>query len=138
MDGVSQHRDRQEQPAAAATIYSGGDILTMEGDTPTYAESVAVKDGRISFVGSRAEAMKQQGSGTKLVDLQGKTLLPGFIDPHLHPILGSVILNGKAKAVRGNPTEPLVIRGCMEPFHGAMSRQALDGVSTPRPIIMSS
>jgi predicted amidohydrolase YtcJ len=155
----------QEQPTAAATIYFGGDILTMEGDTPTYAESVAVKDGRISFVGSKAEALKQQGPGTMLVDLQGKTLLPGFIDPHLHPILGSVILNtkfaspfdwtfpwGKAKAVRGNqafmtkvieysnaldnPTEPLVIWGYMEPFHGAMSRQALDGVSTTRPIII--
>jgi predicted amidohydrolase YtcJ len=149
----------------ATAIYFGGDILTMEGDTPAYAEAVAVKGERISFVGAKTEAMKQQGASTTLIDLQGKTLMPGFIDPHLHPILGSVILNtrfaspfdwvfpwGDAKAVRGheafmakviayskelsNPTEPLVVWGYMEPFHGAMSRKVLDGISRTRPIIV--
>ncbi len=112
---------RQSVPTAATVaepatiIYFGGDILTMTGDAPAYAEAVAVTDSRISFVGAKSDAMKLQGVGTQLVDLQGKTLMPGFIDPHLHPTLGAVILNtrfgspfdwsfpwGEAKAVRRN------------------------------------
>ncbi len=149
----------------ATAIYFGGDILTMEGDAPAYAEAVAITDGRIRFVGAKADAMKLQGTGTVLVDLQGKTLMPGFIDPHLHPILGAIILNtrfaspfdwvfpwGEANAVRGNetflakvkaysdtlrdPAEPLVVWGYMEPFHGPMSRTTLDAISTTRPIMV--
>ena len=56
----------------------------MEGDTPQYAEAIAVKDGKILYVGSKAEAMQQAGSGHQMVDLQGHTLLPGFIDAHGH------------------------------------------------------
>ncbi len=69
----------------ADVIYFGGDILTMsDASTPTYAESIAVDDGVILAVGS-AEAMNAfRGQGTRMVDLQGKTLLPGFIDGHGH------------------------------------------------------
>ncbi len=42
----------------ADTICHGGDILTMNGDTPSYAEAVAVNDGQIVFVGTRAEAFR--------------------------------------------------------------------------------
>ena len=45
----------------ADAIYGGGDIVTMEGDSASYVEAVAVKDGRIVLVGSRAEADKLQG-----------------------------------------------------------------------------
>ena len=41
---------------AADAIYYGGDILTMEGDSATYAEAVAVKNGNIVFTGSKADA----------------------------------------------------------------------------------
>ncbi|MWB95230.1 amidohydrolase family protein [Flavobacterium sp. GA093] len=68
----------------ADTIYFGGDILTMEGEKPIYAEAVAVKKGKIIFVGKKAEAEKFDGNETKMIDLQGKTLLPGFIDAHGH------------------------------------------------------
>lgn len=67
-----------------ATMYYNGDILTMEGDQPIYAEAIVVKDGKIAFVGSKDEAMKAAGKGHKMVDLQGKTMLPGFLDPHSH------------------------------------------------------
>ena len=70
--------------AAAETIYFGGPILTMAGDEPTYAEAVAVRDGRILFVGARQEAMAWQGDATRLVDLDGRVLLPGFMDGHGH------------------------------------------------------
>lgn len=69
---------------AADDIYFGGDIITMEGDSAVYAEAVAVKDGKIVFVGSKADAEKMKGDGTKMKDLQGRTLVPGFIDGHAH------------------------------------------------------
>ena len=69
---------------AADAIYYGGDIVTMEGDNANYAEAVAVKDGKIVFVGSKAEAEKMQGDSTLMNDLQGKAMFPGFIDGHAH------------------------------------------------------
>lgn len=68
----------------ADLIITGGPILTMEGDQPAYVEAVVVDDGKIIFAGPAAEAMKQKASGTVVKDLGGKTLLPGFIDPHSH------------------------------------------------------
>jgi len=70
--------------AAADLIITGGPIVTMEGDQPTTAEAIVVDDGRITFVGSKADALKLQGKGTVLKDLAGKTLMPGFIDGHAH------------------------------------------------------
>lgn len=67
-----------------AEVYYNGDIITMEGDIPTYAEAVVVKDGKILFVGNEDEAMKHAGAGHSMKDLEGKTLLPGFIDGHGH------------------------------------------------------
>jgi predicted amidohydrolase YtcJ len=67
-----------------ALIIHGGPILTMEGDMPAYVEAVVIDDGKIVFAGSDAEAMKQKAAGTVVKDLGGKTLLPGFIDPHSH------------------------------------------------------
>ncbi len=74
----------QQPENAADSIYFGGDIITMEGDSPIYVEAVAVKDGKLIYVGSKNEAMKFEGTNTRLVDLQGKTLVPGFIDGHAH------------------------------------------------------
>lgn len=70
--------------ASQATVYYGGDILTMEGDAPEYVEAVVVRDGKIEFTGLSGEAMQVAGAGHKMVDLKGKTLLPGFIDGHAH------------------------------------------------------
>jgi len=67
-----------------ATVYYGGDILTMVGDSPEYAEALVVIDGKIAFTGNSAEAMNMAGPGHKMVNLDGKTLLPGLIDGHAH------------------------------------------------------
>ena len=72
--------------ASADAIYFGGDILTMKGKSPQYAQALAVRGGKIAFVGSKASAMKLRGESTKVVDLGGATLLPGFIDGHAHMI----------------------------------------------------
>ncbi len=65
------------------TIYYNGAIVTMEADQPS-AEALAVKDGKIVFVGDFKDAQQFIGSNTVQVDLQHKTLLPGFIDVHGH------------------------------------------------------
>jgi hypothetical protein len=78
-------------PALAAEevadrIWSGGPILTMNDLAPR-AEAVAEKDGEIIAVGSEAEVMKHKGEGTKLIDLKGRTMLPGFVDAHGHAFM---------------------------------------------------
>ncbi len=74
----------EETELSPATMYYGGDILTMEGPTPSYAEALVVRDGVIEYVGVEAEAMAKAGKGHQMVNLNGKTLLPGFIDGHAH------------------------------------------------------
>lgn len=65
-------------------MYYNGDIITMEGDGPQYVEAVVVQNGKILYAGTKAEAMKTAGEGHTMVDLNGKTMLPGFIDAHGH------------------------------------------------------
>jgi predicted amidohydrolase YtcJ len=69
--------------APADAIYHGGDIVTIDDKNPT-AEAVAIKDGKIMAVGKKADVLKLKGENTKLIDLGGKTLLPGFVDGHGH------------------------------------------------------
>ena len=69
---------------AADVIYVGGSIVTMYDAQPT-AEALAIKDGRILALGKRAEMERTYaGTTTRVVDLAGKTLMPGFIDGHAH------------------------------------------------------
>jgi len=66
-----------------STIYFGGDILTMESDSPIYVESIVIESGLIIYTGSLDEANKKFPDAKKC-DLKGKTLMPGFIDGHCH------------------------------------------------------
>ena len=70
-------------PQTAEAIYLGGTIVTVNELQPQ-AEAIAVRSGRIIAVGYRDEVMKLKGASTRVVDLGGKALLPGFIDPHGH------------------------------------------------------
>lgn len=72
--------------SAADSIYSGGDILTMAGKEPNYVEAIAVENGKIVYAGSAGGALKLRTETTRLVNLKGRTLLPGFIDTHGHMI----------------------------------------------------
>ncbi len=67
----------------ADVIYQGGDVVTINDRQPS-AEAVAVKEGRIVAVGTKADVLQFKGDGTRLVDLGGRTLLPGFVDGHGH------------------------------------------------------
>lgn len=64
-------------------LYYGGDIVTMREETDT-PEAVLVTDGKISYVGELEEARRQCLPGAEEIDLEGKTLMPSFIDPHSH------------------------------------------------------
>lgn len=65
------------------TIYYNGTIITIDDKNPT-VEAVYVEDGKIVKVGTLAEIETKKDQDTTMVDLQGKTMLPGFIDPHGH------------------------------------------------------
>ena len=83
---------KKETNTASGTLYFGGDILTMEGDKPQYAEAIVQVDGKIVFVGSKKDAADKY-KDANLVDLKGKTLVPGFIDAHSHITMGADALN---------------------------------------------
>ena len=67
----------------AETVFINGNIYTVNERQPR-AEAIAVKGGRIVFVGSNADAKKFQESSTHVVDLAGKTVVPGLTDSHCH------------------------------------------------------
>jgi predicted amidohydrolase YtcJ len=73
----------------ADTIYSGGPILTINDAAPT-AEAVAVKDGSIIAVGALADVDTHKGDTTKIFDLDGRAMLPGFVDSHGHVVMGGL------------------------------------------------
>jgi len=67
----------------ADLILLNGIIITMDS-VDTVAEAVAIKDGKIIKVGTSEEITKDAGKETKVIDLKGKTVAPGFIDAHQH------------------------------------------------------
>lgn len=69
-------------PEADIILYNGT-LITMENEQPT-AEAIAVRKGLILAIGSNNEILDYQGGETKLIDLQDRTLMPGFIDGHTH------------------------------------------------------
>ena len=73
----------------ADRIWSGGPILTMN-DEAMRAQAVAEAGGKIVAVGSKAQVMKLRGPNTQVIDLKGRTLLPGFVDAHGHLVVGGM------------------------------------------------
>ena len=71
-----------------ATLWRGGTIITMDGETPNMAEAVVERDGKIAFVGPEADARAAAGKDAQVRDLKGATLLPGFVDAHSHFAIG--------------------------------------------------
>ena len=70
----------------AEIIYKGGSILTMN-DTHPRAEAVAVGKGKILAVGATDAVMKAKGNATRIVDLSGQAMIPGFVDAHGHVLM---------------------------------------------------
>lgn len=134
-------------------VILNGRVLTMDDARPR-AEAVAVRGGRIQAVGSTAEIRDMAGPGTRVVDAGGHTVLPGFIDSHVHLFQGSAALDyldlsavrgreALAKAVRAyaaaRPYEPLIV-GTGTSYgvlNGANpTRHDLDAILKDRPVAL--
>lgn len=72
-----------------ATVYYNGDILTMASGEkgPHYVECIVTRGDTITYTGDLSPEVRKvlEHEDTVRVDLGGKSLLPGFIDPHIHP-----------------------------------------------------
>jgi predicted amidohydrolase YtcJ len=142
--------------AAADLVLRNGAIYTVDS-ARSWAEAVAIKDGKIVFVGRDAELGERVGSSTQVVDLKGRMVIPGMQDAHIHPISGGIEasacdLNGKRNAEEyvaaikayadAHPDEPWILGGgwLMSAFGpGAMpAKELLDAVVPDRPVYLSS
>ena len=138
----------------AQMIITGARVLTMDEARPR-AEAVAVLDGRIVAVGTDAEVMALAGPETQVIAAGGRTLLPGFVESHLHLVLGGnelsqlqlggiagfaalkAAFDGYAAAA---PTLALVMAqgASYEILDHGVTRADLDAVIADRPIAMMS
>ena len=158
-------RTESKENLFADTIYFNGTILTMEGDEPEYVKAVAIKDGKILQIGTLKELEKIVNDSTQLIDLEQNTLLPGFIEPHLHPLLATILIQTKiiafndwdlpsgnfagvkdnasylqrldeAVAQQTNQNEPLITWGFHQLYHGEINREQLDSRYGNQPIVI--
>lgn len=141
-------------PAAPPdVVFRNGTVYPM---TPGHsrAEAIALRSGKIQAVGGTDEVMAKADSSTRFVDLQGRTVLPGMIDPHNHTVLSSLFdsllinigfANHKTKAdalsamrtqVATTPDGDWLTFGFYDNLlqGGDWSMTELDAVSTTRPI----
>ena len=148
------------QPAAGAgaadLVLRNGAVYTVDA-ARSWAQAVAVKDGKIVFVGKDADLGDRIGAATQVVDLKGRMLMPGMQDAHIHPISGGIEasacdLNGKRSAEEylatikayadAHPDEPWILGGgwLMSAFGpGAMpAKELLDAVVSDRPVYLTS
>lgn len=87
-----QPRDDSEEswdPRSADRVFVNGCILTIDeheinDDPGTLAEEMAVRDGKIIAIGDEGDARQYAGSDTEIVDLGGKTVIPGIVESHVH------------------------------------------------------
>ncbi|WP_170210450.1 amidohydrolase [Saccharopolyspora antimicrobica] len=86
-------------PDSAERIFTGGPVLTMDDAAPE-AEALAVRGGEIIAVGRAADVLALRGPSTQVVDLDGRALLPGFIEAHGHPSTMALTLAPPAIDVR--------------------------------------
>jgi len=145
----------------ADIVLRGGKVVTMDA-TRRVAQAVAVRGGRIDFVGSDADAARRIGPSTRVVELGGRMLMPGFIDAHLHSLAG-----GRALLVCDMAYRPLTraqltarLQACLDATPDAApdtwleavnwdrastaaldadpTRATLDALATTRPIVVTS
>src|SRR5262245_29293679 len=75
-----------------ALSLGNGKLATLDTERP-FAEAVAIEGGRFTRVGSTSEVMAEKGAATRVMDLGGRTAIPGLNDSHIHPIRGGLNYN---------------------------------------------
>ncbi len=92
--------------AAVDLVLHNAKVFTAEQGQPLQ-QAVAVEQGRIVMVGSDAQVLALKAPGTQVIDLQGKVLMPGFIDSHSHAIFGGLKLKAADLETRQLPLDEL-------------------------------
>jgi predicted amidohydrolase YtcJ len=95
---------RSQQPSFADVVVSHGHVWTVDRANPK-AEAVAIHGSRIIAVGTDAEIAERIGPSTKRIDAQGKSVLPGFIDSHVHFSSGGGEISGVQLRDANTPKE---------------------------------
>ena len=136
----------------ADLIITGAKILTMEGDTPR-AEAIAINGDYIDAIGDAADIEALAGPDTQWIDAKGATVLPGFIESHMHLLIGgcellNIQLDGASdpdeirKHVRAyaseHPDLPLIMAQAPDyaVFADSPPREVLDAMLRDRPLAM--
>jgi predicted amidohydrolase YtcJ len=138
----------------ADLVFKNGNIYTVNERQPN-AQAIAVKGNRIIFVGTDSEVKKYEGKATRVVDLKGRTVVPGMTDSHNHLIgvglremtlnlegttsLEDFLAKVKARVERAKPGEWITGRGWIETFWKPPvfpTRQDLDKVAPNNPIFL--
>jgi predicted amidohydrolase YtcJ len=147
------------------TVFTARSIISMNPQTPT-AEAIAIRGDTIVAIGNLADLREELHGLTVRVDerFDDKVIMPGFIDPHIHPSIAATILpmeivaamawptaSGLSKPLRDPesfigrlnqldqtlaPGDWLIAWGYHQPYHGPLTRDSLDQVSTERPIMI--
>ncbi|HJP91516.1 MAG TPA: amidohydrolase [Pyrinomonadaceae bacterium] len=144
----------QQNDQTADIVFKNGNIYTANDRAPR-AEAIAIKADRIIFVGTNAAAQKFIGKSTRVIDLAGKTVLPGFTDSHQHlsgvgqremtlnlegtTSLQDLLAKVKARVDQAKPGEWVTGRGWIETHWQPPvfpTRWDLDKVSPNNPIIL--
>ena len=145
----------------ADRVYRNGVVFTADGKNPA-AEAVAIRDGRIVYVGNNEGVVSFVGPATKVSDLKGGFLMPGLVDGHLHPLEAGLKLRSCSLNYESLTVEELQqrVQACldktrsqepdgwlevvswfqesMRPAGVKTSRATLDALKTSRPIIVRS
>lgn len=140
--------------SAADIVFKNGNVYTANDKAPK-AQAIAVKEDKIVFVGTNAAAQKYVGPNTRVVDLKGNTVLPGFTDSHQHlsgvglremtlnlegtTSLEDFLAKVKARVDQAKPGEWVTGRGWIETHWQPPvfpTRWDLDKVSPNNPVIL--
>lgn len=151
----------QATDPVADLVYRNGVVYTVDAQD-SVRQALAVRAGRIAYVGSDAGAMALAGKRTRVIDLHGRMLMPGLVDAHMHPQSGgSRLLNCSLDYLRlsvpqfqariqacidrdkGQPPDrPLLVvnwfQQGMEPAGTGTTAATLDALKTARPLIVRS
>ena len=138
------------------TILYNGKVITVD-DRLSRVQALAIRDGKFLMVGSNSEVLKLAGPQTRQIDLQGKSVIPGLIDTHLHqvhleeskkPRMGGVRLSLSLKDKESGmqelkkivelfePGEWVGVKGSRNKVYYTLTRHDLDSVTPQNPVFI--
>jgi len=153
MAGCVESENADPEVAVADTVFQNGRVHTVNSNDDV-VESIAIKDGIITAVGSDSQLASLIGESTRVIDLNGRMLMPGLVDGHMHPTnAGPELLGCTLRDLIPNTVEAALSRitACieMEPDAPAdswlqvrgwsrtpLTAAALDRLPTDRPVVV--